>query len=75
MRCVVCYDRADDARHESVFVANREDQDATPMQQRMERLVYPNLDCVHIVELCAVCDGKTVLGAAETVLDPEFYVR
>ena len=74
MRCVVCYDRADDARRASVFVANRGDHDATRMQQRMERLGHPNPDCVHIFELCAACDGKTVLGAAETVRDQEFFV-
>ena len=85
MQYVVCYDIADDARRsrisnclldfgtrvqESVFVANLEDENAARMQQRLERL-----DCVHIFELCAACDGKTrVLGAAETVRDQEFYV-
>jgi CRISPR-associated protein Cas2 len=90
MQYVVCYDIADDARRsrvsnclldfgkrvqESVFIANLEDEDATRMVQRLERLVHPNLDCVHIFELCAACDSKTrVLGAGETVRDQEFYV-
>ena len=90
MQYVVCYDIADDARRgrvsnclldfgtrvqESVFVANLEEDDARRMEQRLERLVHPNLDCDHIFELCAACDGKTrVLGAAELVRDQEFYV-
>ena len=90
MQYVVCYDIADDARRsrvsnclldfgkrvqESVFIANLDDEDAARMVQRLERLVHPSLDCVHIFELCAACDGKTrVLGAAETVRDQEFYV-
>ena len=90
MQYVVCYDIADDARRsrvsnclldfgkrvqESVFIANLEDEDAARMVQRLDRLVHPNLDCVHIFELCAACDGKTrVLGVAETVRDQEFYV-
>jgi CRISPR-associated endonuclease Cas2 len=60
---------------ESVFIANLEEEDAARMKQRLERLVHANLDKVHVFELCAACTRKTlVLGAAETVVDREFYI-
>jgi CRISPR-associated endonuclease Cas2 len=90
MQYVVCYDIADDARRsrvsnclldfgtrvqESVFVANLEEAHAERMERRLERLVHPDLDRLHIFELCAACGRKTkVLGAGETVVDREFYV-
>ena len=90
MQYVVCYDIADDARRsrvsnclldfgtrvqESVFVANLEEAHAARMEQRLQRLVHPDLDRLHIFEMCAACARKTkVLGAAETVVDREFYV-
>jgi CRISPR-associated protein Cas2 len=90
MQYVVCYDIADDARRsrvsnclldfgaraqESVFIANLEQDHAARMAQRLERLVDPNLDRMHIFQLCAACAGKTrVLGAAETIQDREFYI-
>ena len=90
MQYVVCYDIADDGRRsrianclldfgaraqESVFIANLEEEDAERMKQRLERLVHPNLDKTHVFELCAACSQRTrVLGAAETVVDREFYI-
>ena len=90
MQYVVCYDIADDARRsrvsncllnfgaraqESVFIANLEEELAGRMEQRLDRLVDPSLDRMHIFELCAACSRKTrVLGAAETVEDREFYI-
>ena len=90
MQCVVFYDRADDARRsrianclldfgaraqESVFIANLEEEDAARMKQRLERLVHANLDKMHVFELCAACCQRTrVLGAAQTVVDREFYI-
>jgi CRISPR/Cas system-associated endoribonuclease Cas2 len=45
------------------------------MEQRLERLVHPDLDRLHIFELCAACSRRTkVRGAGETVMDREFYV-
>jgi CRISPR-associated protein Cas2 len=90
MQYVVCYDIADDGRRsrianclldfgaraqESVFIANLEEEDARRMEDRLERLVHPNLDKAHVFELCAACCQRTkVLGAAETVADREFYI-
>lgn len=90
MQYVICYDIADDARRsrvsnclldfgaraqESVFIANLEEEHAGRMEQRLERLVHPSLDRLHIFELCAACAGKTrVLGTAEKVEDREFYI-
>lgn len=90
MQYVVCCDIADDARRsrvsnclldfgtrlqESVFVANLEEAHAGRMEERLGRLVHPALDRLHIFELCASCGHRTkVLGAAETVVDREFYV-
>ncbi|HXM44616.1 MAG TPA: CRISPR-associated endonuclease Cas2 [Bryobacteraceae bacterium] len=90
MQCVVCYGIADDARRsgvssclwdfgtrvqESVFGANLADAHAARIEQRLERLVHPDMDRLHIFELCAACGRKTkVRGAGETVVDREFYV-
>ena len=90
MQYVVCYDIADDARRsrvsnclldfgaraqESVFIANLEEELAGRMEQRLERLVDPGLDRVHVFELCAACCRKTrVLGTAERVEEREFYI-
>jgi len=60
---------------ESVFVANLEEAHAARMEQRLERLVHPDLDRLHIFELCAACSRRTkVRGAGETVVDREFYI-
>jgi CRISPR-associated protein Cas2 len=90
MQYVVCYDIADDARRsrvsnclldfgtrvqESVFVANLEDVHAERLEQRLRRLVHPDLDRLHIFELCAACGRRTkVFGAGEAVVDREFYI-
>ena len=90
MQYVVCYDIADDARRsrvsnclldfgaraqESVFIANLEEELAARMQQRLDRLVDPTLDRMHIFELCPACSHRTrVLGTAEPVEDHEFYI-
>src|ERR1022692_2556081 len=44
---------------ESVFVANLEEAHAERMERRLERLVHPDLDRLHIFELCASCGRKT----------------
>ena len=90
MQYVVCYDIADDGRRgqvsnclldfgsrvqESVFIANLEEKHAARMEERLKKLAHPNLDRVHVFELCAACAGRTkVLGGAETVVDREFYI-
>ena len=56
-------------------MANPEEAHAERMGQRLERPVHPDLDRLHIFELCASCGRKTkALGAGETVVDCEFYV-
>jgi CRISPR-associated protein Cas2 len=90
MQYVVCYDIADDARRgrvanclldfgaraqESVFIANLEEEHAARMEERLAALVHPNLDRLHIFELCAACAARTrVFGAGEVIADREFYV-
>ena len=56
-------------------MANLEEAHAGRMEQRLERLVHPDLGRLHIFELCAACGRKTkVLWAGETVVDREFYI-
>jgi CRISPR-associated protein Cas2 len=91
MQYVVCYDIADEeARRdrvakalldfgqrvqESVFVANLDEELAARMVQRLQRLVDPERDRLHVFALCSECSRKTqVFGVGEKVEDRPFYV-
>ena len=90
MQYVVCYDIDDDRRRdriasalldygpraqESVFVATLDDELASKMVSRLEKLVDERVDRVHVFILCGTCGAKTkVMGMAEVVEDRPFYV-
>lgn len=90
MRLVVCYDIADDARRnrlalalldfgrriqESVFMATLDDELTKRMEARVERLIDPLQDCVHIFEICAGCERRMkVFGRGDLPKDEDFYV-
>jgi CRISPR-associated protein Cas2 len=80
MQYVVCYDIADDARRsrvsnrlsdfdtrvpESVFLANLEEAHAARLERRLERLVHPDRDRLHILEPCASRGRKKCSGPAK----------
>ncbi|MCC6585126.1 MAG: CRISPR-associated endonuclease Cas2 [Bryobacterales bacterium] len=90
MQYVICYDVSDDGRRyrlanalldfgtrvqESVFVANLDNSLYARMVARIQKLLQPEVDRVHIFTLCGECIKRTrVLGTAEIVEDKEFYV-
>jgi CRISPR-associated protein Cas2 len=90
MQYVICYDIGDDRRRsrvasllldfgtrvqESVFVAHLDQELAERMRERLREAVDMDWDKVHLFEICAACEGKTVvLGQGEVVRDPEWYV-
>ena len=90
MRFVICYDIADDARRnrlatglldfgrriqESVFMADLDDELSQRMEARIERLIDPLQDCVHIFEICADCEKRIkVMGRADLPKDEDFYI-
>ncbi len=90
MEYVICYDISDDGRRgrvastlldfgtrveESVFVAQLDEELAARMVERVTRAIDADADRVHIFTLCGACEGKTLmLGTAEVVEDPDFYI-
>jgi CRISPR-associated protein Cas2 len=90
VRFVICYDIADDGRRnrlatglldfgqriqESVFLATLDEELSARMEARIERLIDPMQDCVHIFEICAACEKRIkVMGRAELPKDEDFYV-
>ena len=90
MQYLICYDIADDGRRgrvastlldfgtrveESVFVAQLDEELAVRMVERVTRAIDVDADRVHIFVLCGACGGKMkVLGTAEVVEDPDFYI-
>ena len=90
MQYVVCYDIADDGRRnrlaeclkdfgpriqESVFMANLDEELANQMRARVESLVDPHLDAVHVFMLCHSCANRTkVFGIGHVPRDEDFYI-
>ena len=90
MRFVVCYDIADDGRRnrlatalldfgrrvqESVFIGTLDEELTRRMEARIERLIDPMQDCVHIFEICGACEKRIkVMGRADLPKDEDFYI-
>lgn len=90
MQYVICYDISDDRRRtrvattlldfgarvqESVFVAHLDEELAGRMRERLERLVDPDWDRLHVFELCLACgDRGWALGMAKVEEDPQWYI-
>jgi len=87
---VICYDIADDRRRsrvagalldfgqrvqESVFVAHLDEELAARMKDRVEKLVDPDWDRLHVFEMCAGCARRVwMVGSAELAREAEWYV-
>ncbi len=90
MRHVVCYDVTDDGRRsrladclkdfgarvqESVFVADLDDDLVKRMRERIQAIVDPHLDAVHVFAQCRACEGRTeVHGIGHVPGDQDFYI-
>jgi len=90
MLYLVCYDIADDRRRarmvaalldygsriqESVFVAHLDDELYGRMRKRMESLIAPDEDRVHVARVCAACEKEIVaFGLAEIRKDADYWV-
>ncbi|MCC6343675.1 MAG: CRISPR-associated endonuclease Cas2 [Bryobacterales bacterium] len=90
MQYVICYDVSDDRRREriatalldygqriqeSVFLADLDAELFMRMKSRVEKLLDPLDDRIHIFTLCTVCSRKIVqLGRATLPVDSGFYV-
>ena len=45
------------------------------MEARIERLIDPLQDCVHIFEICAACEKRIkVMGRADLPKEEDFYI-
>lgn len=90
MQHIVSYDLAGDKRRhqaselllgygrrleESVFFVDVEEALVAEMVERLERILIPEEDCVHIFPLCGACQQKVrVLGRGRLPNDEDFYV-
>ncbi|MBK7931778.1 MAG: CRISPR-associated endonuclease Cas2 [Bryobacterales bacterium] len=90
MQHIVTYDLADDKRRhraselllgygrrleESVFFIDVDEPLLSEMIGRLERILVPEEDCVHIFALCSACQEKIrVLGRGRIPKDEDFYV-
>jgi CRISPR-associated protein Cas2 len=90
VRFVICYDVTDDRRRErlastlldfgrrvqeSVFMATLDDELFGRMMKRVEQLVDAEADTLHVLPLCAACEGKVRrLGRAELPEDKPYYI-
>lgn len=90
MRFVICYDVTDDRRRErmaaalldfgrrvqeSVFMATLDEELFGRMMRRLEQIADVATDTVHVLPLCAACEGKVRrLGRAEMPEDRPYYI-
>lgn len=90
MRYVICYDISDDRRRsrvatalldygqriqESVFTAQLDADLVARMASRLEKVVDPIDDCIHVFALCEKCQEKVrQLGNARLPEERDFYV-
>ena len=60
---------------ESVFLADLDDELARKMRERIEALIEPHLDSVHLFVLCSSCTRRAQsLGVARIPPEEEFYI-
>jgi CRISPR-associated protein Cas2 len=87
---IVCYDIADDRRREhmaralldygsriqeSVFAAHLDEELFGRMVGRVEKILDPALDRVHVLRLCKTCEDSLIaMGLAGVKRDADYWV-
>ncbi len=90
MEHLICYDLSDDARRnrvvqtlldfgeriqESVFVAFLGDEHKKKLLCRLEAIISPAEDAIHVFPLCESCAAKaTAIGTGRLPKDEDFYI-